>query len=62
MSAQRHLRVLGTFARLKIRDNKNEYVRHIPRLWGYLDVSLKHPGLKELKTWLDKNLKPEIRI
>ncbi len=62
MSAQRHLRVLGTFARLKIRDNKNEYVRHIPRLWGYLDVSLKHPILKELKTWLDKNLKPEIRI
>jgi len=62
MSAQRHLRVLGTFARLKIRDNKSHYLIHIPRVWNYLEASLNHPILKELKLWLDQNVKPEERI
>ncbi len=62
MSAQRHLRVLGTFARLKIRDKKSQYLIHILRIWKYLEISLNHPVLEELKLWLDENLKPEERI
>jgi aminoglycoside/choline kinase family phosphotransferase len=54
MAAQRHTRVLGTFARLKVRDNKPHYLQHIPRLWRYMDQCLAHPHLAPLKAWLDK--------
>ncbi len=52
MAAQRHVRVLGTFARLKVRDHKPHYLVHIPRLWRYMDECLAHPHLAELKDWL----------
>ena len=29
------MRVIGTFARLKVRDNKPHYLVHMPRLWRY---------------------------
>lgn len=54
MAAQRHTRVLGTFARLKVRDNKPHYLQHIPRLWRYMDLCLAHPHLAPLKAWLDR--------
>jgi len=53
MAAQRHVRVIGTFARLKIRDNKPHYLVHMRRLWGYMDQCLQHPTLADLKAWLD---------
>jgi len=62
MSAQRHLRVLGTFARLNVRDNKPQYMEHIPRLWKYMDICLKHPALSELKHWINTNIEPKIRV
>ena len=52
MAAQRHVRVLGTFARLKVRDSKPHYLVHIPRLWRYMDSCLAHPHLAPLKAWL----------
>ena len=56
MAAQRHVRVLGTFARLKIRDGKPHYLQHIPRLWRYMDACLSHPMLKDLKAWMDTHI------
>ncbi len=51
LAAQRASRILGTFARLDQRDGKPQYLRHIPRLWGYLQRSLAHPALAPLNDW-----------
>ena len=61
MAAQRHTRVLGTFARLKMRDGKPQYLVHIPRLWRYMDACLTHPQLAPLKAWLDRHVPPSAR-
>jgi aminoglycoside/choline kinase family phosphotransferase len=37
---QRHLRVLGTFSRLHLRDGKSDYLRHIPCIMRYVDQCL----------------------
>ncbi len=62
MAAQRHTRVIGTFARLKLRDNKPHYLVHMPRLWRYMDACLTHPALAELKAWFDTNVPQELRV
>jgi aminoglycoside/choline kinase family phosphotransferase len=62
MAAQRHARVIGTFARLKLRDNKPIYLHHMPRLWRYMDACLAHPALAELKAWLDTHIPPALRV
>jgi aminoglycoside/choline kinase family phosphotransferase len=51
LAAQRSSRILGTFTRLDRRDGKPQYLRHMPRLWGYLQRSLAHPALAPLKDW-----------
>jgi aminoglycoside/choline kinase family phosphotransferase len=56
MSAQRNTRLLGTFARLNRRDGKPQYLRHQPRIWTYLNRSLAHPALAEVKAWYDANV------
>lgn len=37
---QRHLKVLGIFSRLKIRDNKPHYIKDIPRIMDYVNEVL----------------------
>jgi aminoglycoside/choline kinase family phosphotransferase len=61
MAAQRHLRVIGTFARLKLRDAKPHYLVHMPRLWRYMERCLAAPALGELKAWIDRYVPPELR-
>ena len=56
LAAQRATKILGIFARLNRRDNKPQYLRHLPRLWGYLQRSLAHPGLASLKAWYAANV------
>ncbi len=51
MAAQRASKVLGIFARLERRDGKPQYLRHIPRVWSYLQRTLKHPSLATLNGW-----------
>ena len=51
MAAQRATKVLGIFARLNQRDGKPQYLRHIPRIWRYLQRSLEHPDLAPLHAW-----------
>ena len=56
LAAQRATKILGIFARLDRRDGKPQYLRHIPRIWGYVQRSLAHPALGPLKTWYDENV------
>jgi tRNA threonylcarbamoyl adenosine modification protein YjeE len=61
LGAQRNTKILGIFARLARRDGKPGYLRHIPRLWGYLARDLAHPDLAPLKRWYDRNLPADTR-
>jgi N-acetylmuramate 1-kinase len=58
LAAQRATKILGIFARLNERDGKPQYLRHMPRIWGYLQRSLSHPALAPLKAWYDANVPP----
>ena len=51
LAAQRHLKVIGIFTRLKHRDGKLAYVKDIPLAWNYLtEVSARYDEL----AWLDE--------
>jgi hypothetical protein len=56
LAAQRVTKILGIFARLDRRDGKPQYLRHMPRLWNYLQRSLEHPALASLKAWYAANV------
>jgi N-acetylmuramate 1-kinase len=56
LAAQRATKILGIFARLDKRDGKPQYLRHIPRLWRYLQRSLAHPALAPLQEWYATNV------
>jgi tRNA threonylcarbamoyl adenosine modification protein YjeE len=56
LSAQRNTRLLGTFARLNRRDGKPHYLKHQPRIWGYLNRALAHPALASLHDWYAANV------
>lgn len=40
MGAQRHLKVLGIFARIRYRDGKPHYLRDAPRFFAYLEAAI----------------------
>lgn len=61
LGAQRNTKILGIFARLAKRDGKPQYLRHIPRLWRYLERDLGHPELEALKDWYDRHMPTRIR-
>ncbi len=55
MGLQRHLKVLGIFARLFLRDNKDGYLKDLPLTLEYvLQVCKKYPELDELHQLLSK--------
>jgi hypothetical protein len=56
LAAQRCSKILGIFARLDVRDGKPQYLRHMPRVWGYLQRSLAHPALVPLGAWYAINM------
>ncbi len=51
IAAQRHMRVIGNFARLALRDNKPVYRTYIPRVFGYLERSLGSEYLVPMREW-----------
>ena len=51
LAAQRASKILGIFARLDKRDRKPQYLRHMPRVWRYLQRALAHASLAPLKSW-----------
>ena len=61
IGAQRSTRILGTFARLKLRDSKAGYLRHIPRVWRWLGQDLAHPALAPVRIWFDRHVPAEAR-
>jgi N-acetylmuramate 1-kinase len=58
LAAQRASKILGIFARLERRDHKPQYLRHLPRVWAYLQRSLAHPALAPLAAWYRANVPP----
>jgi tRNA threonylcarbamoyl adenosine modification protein YjeE len=58
LAAQRASKILGIFARLDRRDGKPQYLRHLPRVWAYLQRALAHPALTALQTWYGENVPP----
>ena len=51
LAAQRASKILGIFARLDARDGKPQYLRHLPRVWNYLQRALAHSALAPLAGW-----------
>ena len=57
---QRHLKCIGIFNRLNIRDNKPDYMNDVPRVRAYVETVLnRYPQLERVKTLL---LKANIQI
>ena len=52
LAIQRHMKVLGIFTRLAKRDNKEKYLRHIPRVKKMLISNLKQNNFSELNELL----------
>ena len=48
LGAQRNVKILGIFVRLRDRDGKAGYVERHPRLWRHLERNLAHPALADL--------------
>lgn len=61
MGLQRHLKVLGIFCRLAIRDNKHQYLDDLPRVLGYvLEVTARYPELAALHSLFTEKVVPRI--
>ena len=59
LGVQRHLKILGIFARLHYRDGKSKYLADVPRFIAYLDEVLpRHPQLSPLAELLQERIKP----
>jgi aminoglycoside/choline kinase family phosphotransferase len=55
MGVQRHLKVVGIFARLCYRDGKEAYLKDIPVVWQYLrETCLRYDELAPLRDLLDQ--------
>ena len=62
MGVQRHLKILGIFARLHHRDGKSHYLADAPRFIAYLDEVLpRHPPLRALAELLKVRIKPAMQ-
>jgi tRNA threonylcarbamoyl adenosine modification protein YjeE len=56
LAAQRAMKVMGAFARLGTSAGKPFYLKHLPRVEGYLQRALTHPVLSTLSLWYEKAL------
>ena len=62
MGMQRHLKAVGIFARLKIRDGKDGYLADIPRTLNYvLKVCDSYPELEPFYRLLTERIVPQMR-
>jgi aminoglycoside/choline kinase family phosphotransferase len=64
MGLQRHIKVLGIFARLYLRDSKPGYLQDLPRVMGYVQSTLERypnvPALASFAAWLDQDVMPAV--
>jgi hypothetical protein len=62
MGMQRHLKAVGIFSRLKVRDGKTGYLADIPRTLGYIrQVACAYPELDDLADWLKRRVIPAMQ-
>ncbi|NVK39863.1 MAG: phosphotransferase [Oceanospirillaceae bacterium] len=62
MGMQRHLKAVGIFARLKLRDGKPAYLADIPRTLGYIfQVAGQYPEFDRVSAWLKKRVVPAMK-
>ena len=52
-AVQRNLKIAGIFVRLCERDHKPGYLKHLPRVLGYIETHLHHPALAPVAQWLE---------
>lgn len=61
MGLQRHIKVLGIFCRLSLRDNKHHYLYDLPLVVRYVRAALEeYPELADFSLWFEKTLMPII--
>jgi len=61
MGVQRHLKVIGIFARLHHRDGKPKYLADVPRFFGYLEAVLpRYPELAPLQRLIERLVRPRL--
>ncbi|KGM56920.1 aminoglycoside phosphotransferase [Lysobacter arseniciresistens ZS79] len=61
IGVQRHLKVIGIFARLHHRDGKSKYLADVPRFFGYLDEVLpRYPELAPLVAVIERHVRPAL--
>ena len=59
IGVQRHLKVIGIFARLDHRDGKPKYLADVPRFFAYLEGVLpRYPQLAPLHALIERRVKP----
>lgn len=59
MGLQRHIKCVGIFSRLFLRDGKSGYLPDIPRTFAYLKrVCEAYPEFAEFNVWLDQTVVP----
>ncbi|MET0356549.1 MAG: phosphotransferase [Cellvibrio sp.] len=63
LGLQRHIKVLGIFARLHLRDQKSHYLKDLPLVIRYtLEVAQAYPELKVFADWFCSKLLPIIEF
>ncbi len=63
MGLQRHLKAIGIFSRLHLRDGKSNYLGDIPRTLNYATaVCTAYPELAEFNDFLNKHVLPAVRL
>lgn len=58
LAAQRHAKVTGIFARQKLRDGKDVYLPHLPRVRRLMLNALRDPVLAPVAGWCEAHLPP----
>lgn len=59
LAAQRNAKILGIFARLVTRDNKERYRQFMPRVRSHFARDLSRPQVAPLRNWVSENM-PEL--
>src|SRR5690606_9257651 len=62
MGIQRHIKVIGIFCRLNLRDGKSGYMADIPLVIDYvLKVAASHPEMSPFLDWFRRCVLPQAR-
>ena len=63
MGMQRHLKAIGIFSRLHLRDGKSDYLKDIPRTLNYVQTqALAYPELSEFSRFIQQTILPAYQL